>query len=115
MPLGWIDWRQAAFSVECCGNGPGMDLLAQDPFEVVWRFRRADIGEVRMAVLYSVSLSLRMLPREYVMRLLRDSSEDSFRRSVRMIIKRDTDPNCRELAKSIESTFTLPALGSYLP
>ena len=83
---------------------PGVDVLAQDLWELAWPFRRADIVEVRSSVLYAVGTSFCCLSERTKFTILMDTSSDSLSTSIHYICEHDSDSDCRALANQLRST-----------
>lgn len=91
--------------VGCSGpHTPGVDVLANDLFELVWAFRGADVPEVRASVLYAVGTVIGFLRDETILTLLFDSSADNLARTLQRMSESDPDDSCRSLARAITYT-----------
>lgn len=92
--------------VICAGPyTPGVDVLAQDLWELAWPFRMADIAEVRSSVLYAAGTSFCYISEQTIFTMLMDSSSDSLITSVQYICENDSDSDCRALANQLRRTI----------
>jgi hypothetical protein len=91
--------------VSCAGPyTPGVDVLAQDLWELAWPLRRADVAEVRSSVLYAVGTSFCFLPEQRIFAILMDTSNDSLITNIKYICENDNDRDCRVLANQLQTT-----------
>lgn len=97
--------------VESCGPyHPATQLLAHDLLELVWRFRDAEVSEVRSSVLCAVGSCLSVMPQDAVLRLLLGghsaTTAADLPRYIQHTCSSDRDPQCRALAERIASTIS---------
>ena len=100
--------------VTCTGPyTPGVEVLAQDLWELVWPLRLADIAEVRASVLSAAGTSLCYLSEQALVTLLMDSSTDNLITNIQCICENDKDSDCRALANQLRTVVatTLKATG----
>jgi Telomere length regulation protein len=97
--------------VESCGpHQPGSQLLAKDLLTLVWKFRNAEVPEVRTSVLVAVGTSLATMSHENIARFLFDDSSSPSMADLPQLLHltslNDNDPKCRAVAATVASTIS---------
>jgi len=92
--------------VECCGKGPGSELLAKDMLDLVWNFRTAEVPEVRLSVLCALATSIDMIRVDILLGYIVSGPFESLPQSLQEMAASDPEDSCRSLALFVSSKLT---------
>lgn len=96
-------FRTLAVIVEFAGI-VASPVLAKDLMELVWPFVDADVAEVRLAVLTSITTFFAVLPDDRVLPVLLEQMQ-SLPQSIASMAQTDPDNDCRQLATTLSQSF----------
>jgi hypothetical protein len=98
LSLGRIVW--------CAGpNTLGIDILANDLFDLIWPFRTAEIGALRHSVLCSAGMVVGFLRQETILSLLLDRSDNALLPNLHLLSD-DSDSDCRSASRALMRLVT---------
>lgn len=88
-------------------------ILVKDLIQLVWKFRDADLPEVRASVLYTIGISIDILTDHDAINLLFSSinndgqNENNIAKTIQYMTSNDPDENCRVLSNVISNKIVI--------